>query len=267
MSVEQWFPLINKYAKKYGIDPQLGAVLIQQESSGDPYAVSSVGARGLMQILPQYHALHGENLFDPETNLDIGFRILSDNLKQYGNIFTALRAYYGGSGGLGLQETADYANALLGRVKEGRFVDILRQTVVPAESSVQSQTPPISTSPVSTMVNKVKDYSNHFLSATVKQYTSPWEMFDDVYGKITGKPVHIDNYVSSSKSLPVGTKLRQGDIAFWEDENGKKLTGLIAKINNGLPVVLFPDEKGKGSLITPTNEHIRKIVFRRITSR
>lgn len=85
----------------YGFHPDLILGLIQVESSFDPYALSWLGAYGLMQIRYDVwkDALHIDKakLFDIEYNIDLGLKIL----KQYyeiskGNIHQALLLYNNG---------------------------------------------------------------------------------------------------------------------------------------------------------------------------
>lgn len=82
-----------------GIDPELGFRLVRLESDFDAHAVSTAGAVGLMQVMPQTarrleKTVSRDALFDPSTNLRVGFRYLRTLLDQYGgNVRLALLAY------------------------------------------------------------------------------------------------------------------------------------------------------------------------------
>jgi len=69
------YATIVKYAKMYGVDPLLVASIQIHESHGDPNALSSSGAIGLMQVMP-FHARGSENLFNPDTNVMVACRLL-----------------------------------------------------------------------------------------------------------------------------------------------------------------------------------------------
>jgi soluble lytic murein transglycosylase-like protein len=92
--------LITKYAAQNGLQPQLVRAVVQQESSGNPRCVSSAGARGLMQLMPETAAQYGvRDIFDPEQNVAAGTRHLSGLLKEFnGDVSLALAAYNAGSG-------------------------------------------------------------------------------------------------------------------------------------------------------------------------
>ena len=96
--VTQWEPVIRPAAEKYGLDPNLVAAVIWAESSGDPDAVSTKGARGLMQLLPSTaRELGVDNLFDPRDNVDGGTKYLRKMLDSHnGNLELALAAYNAG---------------------------------------------------------------------------------------------------------------------------------------------------------------------------
>ena len=51
-NVLRWCELITQYGNEHGIDPDLLAALILQESGGNPTAYSHSGAVGLMQVMP-----------------------------------------------------------------------------------------------------------------------------------------------------------------------------------------------------------------------
>lgn len=72
--------LIDRAAALHGIDAALIVAMVRVESSFDPRAVSHKGARGLMQVMPataQRFGVDGEDLFDPDINLEVGLRYLS----------------------------------------------------------------------------------------------------------------------------------------------------------------------------------------------
>jgi soluble lytic murein transglycosylase-like protein len=81
--------------------------VIQQESAGNPKAVSSVGAQGLMQLMPatgrelfKKSGLPGKyDPFDPEQNVKLGTMYLQQLLDQFGgDVELALTAYHSGQG-------------------------------------------------------------------------------------------------------------------------------------------------------------------------
>lgn len=95
-------PLATKIftsALKQGVHPELAFRLVSLESDFDVKAVSSSGALGLTQLLPSTavqieRGVTHEQLFQPETNLRIGFKYLRGLLRMFhGNTNLALLAY------------------------------------------------------------------------------------------------------------------------------------------------------------------------------
>jgi soluble lytic murein transglycosylase-like protein len=97
---QQYMPMIERVAGQHGVAAQLVRAVISVESCFDPHAVSSVGARGLMQLMPSTAKHFGiVDLFNPEANLQAGVRYLAKLIKRYnGNLRLALAAYNAGPG-------------------------------------------------------------------------------------------------------------------------------------------------------------------------
>jgi soluble lytic murein transglycosylase-like protein len=79
---------IVQSSRKHHIDPRLVASVMIVESRGDPFAISSRNAVGIMQIhIPTWGSTadqEGINLFKIEDNVDFGVRILRDYVRKYG---------------------------------------------------------------------------------------------------------------------------------------------------------------------------------------
>ena len=95
-------------SENYTLDPKLILAVIKTESNFDPQAVSSKGAKGLMQISDSTGIWGSEvldindfsinSLYNPEINIKIGAWYLRLLMDQYKDTDTALAAYNGGSG-------------------------------------------------------------------------------------------------------------------------------------------------------------------------
>ncbi len=103
---------IRYEAQRAGLDPHLVLGLIEVESGFRPYAISHAGARGLMQVMPFWTRLIGDEdpsrLFDARANLRYGCTILRHYLDiERGDLFRALGRYNGSLG------RAEYPRAVL----------------------------------------------------------------------------------------------------------------------------------------------------------
>lgn len=91
---------VQRAAQRHNVDPNLVRALIKVESNFNPNAVSSKGAMGLMQLMPQTaRDLHLTNPFDPEENVDAGVRHLKQLMESFGgDVRLSLAAYNAGAG-------------------------------------------------------------------------------------------------------------------------------------------------------------------------
>ena len=89
---------IESSAKKYGVDADLIRAIIKTESNFNPNVVSSAGAKGLMQLMPENCKEYGVvDPFDIEENIDAGTRHIKEYIDKYdGDIQMGLMAYNGG---------------------------------------------------------------------------------------------------------------------------------------------------------------------------
>ncbi len=99
---EEFLRSVHYEATRAGLDPQMVLGLIQVESDFKKYAVSSVGARGYMQVMPFWVKSIGNpdhNLFHLRLNLRYGCTILRHYLDiEHGDLYRALGRYNGSLG-------------------------------------------------------------------------------------------------------------------------------------------------------------------------
>lgn len=82
----------------HGIDPEVLAAVAKVESGGNPTAVSSAGASGLMQFMPGTARAMGIDPLDPAQAIDGAARLLVQQRNEFGSLELALAAYNAGGG-------------------------------------------------------------------------------------------------------------------------------------------------------------------------
>jgi|SoiMethySBSTD1v2_1073268.scaffolds.fasta_scaffold608026_1 hypothetical protein len=125
--------------QQVGLDPLLIIAVMAVESRFNPIAESVVGAKGLMQVIPRFHAekfreFGGEQyaVFDPETNILVGSRVLKEYLSRTGSLTSALQMYVGSSS----DENETYSEKIM--TEKQRLQDVLRSNA-PSPKSDRAQ--------------------------------------------------------------------------------------------------------------------------------
>ncbi|MGH1489483.1 MAG: transglycosylase SLT domain-containing protein [Acidimicrobiales bacterium] len=91
-------PMFEAAGERWGVDPALLAAVAQTESGFNRYAVSPVGAQGLMQFMPATAAEMGVDPSDPASAIDGAARYLRTSIDQFGSTDLAIASYNAGRG-------------------------------------------------------------------------------------------------------------------------------------------------------------------------
>ena len=120
---------IGEHAK---LDPTLILAVMAIESGFNPFAQSSVGAQGLMQVMTGVHSDKYENFggklaaFDPVTNLRVGVKVLQECIQRAGSVQAGLKFYVGAAN---LGDDGGYAEKVL--AEHARLQQVATGRVVP----------------------------------------------------------------------------------------------------------------------------------------
>jgi len=100
-AVASYVAAAYRAGEQYSVDPLLILAVMAVESRYNPVAESTLGAKGLMQIMPKYHLEKvmdrggAEALLEPEVNIEIGTQILREYQRRFRDTETALQMYAG----------------------------------------------------------------------------------------------------------------------------------------------------------------------------
>ncbi len=119
--------IIQNASEKYRLHPSLLESIIEAESNGNPKAVSSTGAKGLMQLADTTASDMGvKDVFDPQQNVEAGAKYLRILIDRFKDIKKALAAYNAGPGKVvryeGIppyEETRNYVKNVLDSIPKG----------------------------------------------------------------------------------------------------------------------------------------------------
>lgn len=116
-----YLAMAREAARRHGVPEDLFLKLVQQESGFNPKAVSSKGALGLAQLMPDTARILRVDPLDPYQNLDGGARYLMQQYRAFGNWRLALAAYNAGPGAVQkhggvppFRETQNYVKVIFG---------------------------------------------------------------------------------------------------------------------------------------------------------
>ncbi|MCM5679664.1 lytic transglycosylase domain-containing protein [Schlegelella sp. S2-27] len=137
--------------QRSGVEPTLILAIMAIESSFNPFAQSSVGAQGLMQVMTRVHNDKYEPFggthaaFDPVTNLRVGVKVLRECIARAGSLEGGLRYYVGAAN---LPDDGGYAAKVLSEQSHLRNVAAGRQVPIMAPHTIQTvQTEPPAVEP------------------------------------------------------------------------------------------------------------------------
>jgi len=142
--------LIDSSAQKYGLDPNLLRAMMKQESAGNPRAVSSAGAVGLMQLMPATAQRFGvTDRNDPAQSVDGGAQYMRFLLDKFnGDKTLAIAAYNAGEGAVDkyggippYKETRDYVRKVLGNYQPSQPLQVAQADNVQTDGIVYGQSP------------------------------------------------------------------------------------------------------------------------------
>lgn len=104
LAADPYAGLITEASQRFGIPEHWIRAVLRAESAGDVRAISSAGAMGLMQVMPDTwaglrvrHGL-GRNPYEPRDNIMAGAAYLREMWDRYGNVAAMLAAYNAGPG-------------------------------------------------------------------------------------------------------------------------------------------------------------------------
>ncbi len=135
-ATEQLVGAAHLAGKRTGLDPLLILAVMAVESRFNPIAESEMGAKGLMQVIPQHHQdkllQHGgdDAVLDPATNILIGARILKEYIRRSGSAEAGLQLYAGAAS----DSSGQYASKVF--AEKERLAQVVRRDQQSARSSI-----------------------------------------------------------------------------------------------------------------------------------
>lgn len=146
-AVDPFAAHITEAAQRFGIPGRWIRAVLRAESAGDVRAISSAGALGLMQVMPDTWAglrvryRLGRDPFDPRDNIMAGAAYLREMWDRYGDVGAMLAAYNAGPGRYDDHRSTGRALPPETRTYVAALVPVLGGAAAP-ETSIQRADPP-----------------------------------------------------------------------------------------------------------------------------
>lgn len=127
------FEAAQSAARERRLDPLLIIAVIGVESGFNPFSQSTMGAQGLMQVIPRYHldkvpgAAIARPFLDPVSNVQIGAQVLQEAIRRQGGLIEGLQYYAGAAD----DDQQGYANKVL--AEKSRLEQAARRRAPPEE--------------------------------------------------------------------------------------------------------------------------------------
>lgn len=120
-----YWPILSRAAQRWNVSAALLGAQVRAESDFDPRSVSSAGALGIAQLMPENVREYGvSDPFDPVQSIDAQGHMMRDLLRQFGSVPLALAAYNAGPGRVAtcmcvpaIPETQGYVARILGLLR------------------------------------------------------------------------------------------------------------------------------------------------------
>ncbi len=143
-SPDEYKQIVLQYAEEYQVPTEIVFAVIEVESGFDERAVSSQGAKGLMQLMPATYrdicsrigiTPDEQAIFDPAVNIQCGTYYLAYLYEMFGNWDTVFAAYNAGLGNVSAWlESKEYADGQGGLAKipfpeTARYVQLVKKAI------------------------------------------------------------------------------------------------------------------------------------------
>ena len=127
------------------LDPTLILAVMAIESGFNPFAQSSVGAQGLMQVMTNVHSDKYESFggklaaFDPVTNLRVGVKVLQECIRRAGSLESGLKYYVGAAN---IEDDGGYVDKVMAEYARLHFVALGRALPPSPTKTIPVSSPP-----------------------------------------------------------------------------------------------------------------------------
>lgn len=136
--------MVVREANNLGVSPSLALAVAHAESNFNPRALSPVGARGVLQIMPATargeYGIAADRLWDPRTNIRLGLHFLKRLQRRYGGRTDLALSHYNGGSAVGRPPHARVIPATRSYVaKVQRLQQMYRRRILNGDLAIHDQ--------------------------------------------------------------------------------------------------------------------------------